>query len=217
MIKQIIFAFLLIVSFVMGQNVNAQSFAEREETAINNNSGAVSSKLLTDKDIEKNITEENLELQRKWVENNVFMPMGGLNVLDKKTADGTDRGHSVVVEINNDGRSRRAEKIFLYAENFRISSLMKNMTVCDVRFVVLANLDKKISQLDVKLLWPDMTTTLSFSNVMPNTPTYMDYTLMGDGCYSMDKMPNIVVNRCRVRGMSAVDCANSIVWLKAIK
>ena len=59
MIKQIIFAFLLIVSFVMGQNVNAQSFAEREETAINNNSGAVSSKLLTDKDIEKNITEEN--------------------------------------------------------------------------------------------------------------------------------------------------------------
>ena len=122
-----------------------------------------------------------------------------------------------MVEVNDKGESRRAEKIFIYAENFKISNFLKNTVSCDIRFVVLANLDNKITQLDFKLVWPEMTTTLSFSNIMPNKPTYVDYTLLGDGCYSMDKMPNIVVNRCRVKGMSAVDCANSIVWLKMNK
>ena len=38
---------------------------------------------------------------------------------------------------------------------------------------------------------------------MPNRPTYVEYALMGKGCYSMDKSPNIVVNRCRGKGISA--------------
>ena len=37
---------------------------------------------------------------------------------------------------------------------------------------------------------------------------------MGEGCYSMDKIPNIVVNRCRVSKMSARDCASKIRWLR---
>jgi len=124
------------------------------------------------------------------------------------------RGKSLVVEINGEGESRRPEKIFLYSENFKISTIAKNTTSCDIRFVIMSNLDRKLNQLDVKLVWPNMMTTLSFSNIMPNTPTYMDYTLIGEGCYTMDRMPNIVVNRCRVRGISAVECANKIVWLK---
>ena len=92
---------------------------------------------------------------------------------------------------------------------------MSNMAACDVRFIVLTNLDRKLVSLDVKLVWPGLTTALSFSNVEPNTPTYLDYTLMGNGCYNMDQMPNIVVNRCRVRGMNSAECADKIVWLSA--
>jgi len=62
-----------------------------------------------------------------------------------------------------------------------------------------------------------MTTTLSFANVAPNTPTAYNYTLMGDGCYTMDKMPNIIVNRCRVKGLSSAQCADKIVWLSDAK
>ena len=87
------------------------------------------------------------------------------------------------------------------------------MATCDVRFNILSNLDRKITQLDIKLVWPEMTTTLSFSNVDPNTQTYYNYSLIGDGCYDMDVAPNIIVNRCRIKGMTASECANKLVWL----
>ncbi len=80
-----------------------------------------------------------------------------------------------------------------------------------------SNLDRRLINLDVKLVWPNMTTVVSFANVQPNTQTYYNYALMGDGCYSMDKMPNIVVNRCRVKGMSSAECASNIVWLRDLK
>lgn len=171
--------------------------------------------VVSDAELEATLKKEKNELVKAQQEGATFVPGGGLDVMLIPTEDGTKRGGAAVVEIDKEGNSRRAEKIFLYYDNFKISGYMKDVPGCDVRFFILTNLDKKLVQLDVKLVWPEITTTLSFADVMPNTPTYMDYTLMGNGCYQMDKMPNIVVNRCRVRGMSSVDCANKIVWLKA--
>ena len=108
---------------------------------------------------------------------------------------------------------KRVDKIFLYYDEFKITNYISNTATCDVRFNILSNLDRKISQLDVKLVWPDMTTTLSFNNVSPNTQTYYNYALIGNGCYNMDIAPNIIVNRCRVKGMTASECANKLIWL----
>ncbi len=170
---------------------------------------------VSDADLSRALTEEKAALAEDQKLENVFIPGGGLDVLSRATEDGSKRGGVAVVEVNEEGRSRRASKIFLYYENFRMSSYMSNMAACDVRFIVLTNLDRKLVSLDVKLVWPGLTTALSFSNVEPNTPTYLDYTLMGNGCYNMDQMPNIVVNRCRVRGMNSAECADKIVWLSA--
>ncbi len=170
---------------------------------------------VTDAELSKALADEKTALQQERQLDQVFLPGGGLNVLERPTEDGSKRGGMAVVEINEEGRSRRADKIFLYYEDFRMSSYLSNSAACDVRFIVLTNLDRKLVSLDVKLVWPGMTTALSFSNVEPNTPTYLDYTLMGNGCYNMDQMPNIVVNRCRVRGMNSAECADKIVWLSA--
>ncbi len=168
--------------------------------------------VISDAELEKAIAAEREKIQQQaW--DGAFMPGGGFDVLSRPTADGSKRGGMAVVEVNDEGQSRRADKIFLYYENFKISGTLGRAATCDARFIVLSNLDKKITSLDVKLVWPGLTTALSFSNVMPNTPTYLDYTLLGNGCYNMDKMPNIVVNRCRVKGMNSADCADKIVWL----
>ncbi len=172
---------------------------------------------ITDATMQKALTEEQTQLEKERKLDEFFIPNGGLDVLNRPTEDGSVRGNAAMVEINQDGDSRRAAKIFLYYEDFRISGALGGATTCDMRFFVLTDLDRKLVNLDVKLVWPEMTTALSFANIMPNTPTYMDYTLVGDGCYSMDKMPNIVVNRCRVRNLSAAECAGKIVWLSAQK
>ena len=117
------------------------------------------------------------------------------------------------VEVDDEGRMKKSDKIFLFYDNFKIRSRMSKMAGCDVRFNILSNLDRKINQLDIKLVWPGLTTTLSFSNVSPNTQTYYNYALMGEGCYNMEKAPNIIVNRCRVKGMTSSECANKLVWL----
>ena len=143
----------------------------------------------------------------------VFIPEGELYRLNTPTNDGSQRGGQAFVEVDEKGRMKKVSNIFLFFDKFKVSNYLSNSAMCDVRFNVLSNLDRKINQLDVKLVWPDLTTTLSFRDVMPNTQTYYNYSLLGKGCYNMDKAPNIVVNRCRVKGMTSRQCADKLIWL----
>ena len=115
--------------------------------------------------------------------------------------------------MDKQGRMKKVTKIFLFYDKFRMLNTKAKIPTCNVRFNIVSNLDRKINQLDIKLVWPDLTTTLSFSNVLPNTQTYYNYALLSRGCYNMNKAPNIIVNRCRVKGMTATECANKLVWL----
>lgn len=146
-------------------------------------------------------------------EEDIFIPEDELYRLDTPTKDGSKRGGQAFVEVDDEGRLKKADKIFLFYDNFKMTSYLSRTAGCDVRFNVLSNLDRKITQLDVKLVWPELTTTLSFSNVSPNTQTYYNYALLGNGCYNMEKAPNIIVNRCRVKGMTSSECADRLVWL----
>ena len=147
-------------------------------------------------------------------EEEIFIPEGELYKLNEEpTFDGSVRGGQAFVEVDEKGRMKKVSNIFLFFDKFKVSNYLSNSAMCDVRFNVLSNLDRKINQLDVKLVWPDLTTTLSFKDVMPNTQTYYNYSLLGKGCYNMDKAPNIVVNRCRVRGMTSRQCADKLIWL----
>lgn len=104
--------------------------------------------------------------------------------------------------------------IFLMSDQFKLNRSMGGRVSCDIRFIVLTKLTEKLSNLSVRLKWPKIGTTLSFYDVTPNVATSFNYTLIGDGCYTMDKAPNIVVNRCRVKGLSQAQCAKKIRWLK---
>ena len=146
-------------------------------------------------------------------EEDVFIPEGELYRLDTPTLDGSTRGGQAFVEIDDKGRMKKTTKIFLFYDEFKILNPSAKVPTCNVRFNILSTLDRKISRLDVKLVWPELTTTLSFSNVLPNTQTYYNYALLSAGCYNMDKAPNIVVNRCRVKGMTSAECANKLLWL----
>lgn len=158
---------------------------------------------------EQKVAEENKEQQ----EEDIFIPEGELYRLNTPTLDGSVRGGQAFVEMDDKGRMKKVTKIFLFYDDFKITNYLPESGSCNVRFNVLSNLDQKINQLDVKLVWPGLTTTLSFSNVQPNTQTYYNYSLLGEGCYNMGKAPNIIVNRCRVKGMTAAECANKLVWL----
>ena len=131
------------------------------------------------------------------------------------TADGALRGRVAIRPVADNGMLTNGdENIFLFYDNFSINKTLGGVVRCNVRFVVLTTLNSKLSNLSVKLKWPNMLTSLSFNDVNPNVENYFDYTLLGDGCYSMDKIPNIIVNRCRVSKMSQEACAAKIRWLK---
>lgn len=148
-------------------------------------------------------------------EEEFFMPKDSLAQLKTPTLDGSVRGTSALQMIEKvNKRDPNQPEIFLFFDRFKIGRSLGGQTSCDVRFIVLTALDKRLISLDVKLVWPLMTTALSFNNVMPNTMTYINYTLLGNGCYDMDKIPNIIVNRCRIKGESSVKCAGKITWIK---
>lgn len=154
-------------------------------------------------------------------EGEMFMPNEGfIPITERPTLDGVERGRLAVIEMDENGNdvdpALSETQIFVYYDNFRIERSPTGRPACTMRFFVNTNLDRKLVSLAMRLVWPGISTSLSFENVAPNTPTYFDYALMGEGCYTMDQIPNIVVNRCRVRGMSAAECAAKISWLKAV-
>lgn len=171
--------------------------------------------LKTTEDVAKALQDEKEKIRQE--QEDIFMPGGGREKLSAPTIDNSKRGKVTVVEQNDKGETRSNTKIFLYMDKFGIAESINGMVTCNMRFVMITNLDQKLTSFDAKLVWPGITTVLSYANVLPNTPTAYNYTLMGDGCYTMDKMPNIIVNRCRIKGMSSAQCADKIVWLSDIK
>lgn len=108
------------------------------------------------------------------------------------------------------------ELIMLYMKDFSVYRSPSGRTRCSVRFAVLTTLPVKLSNLSYRLKWQGMETVLTFSDVEPGVENHFDYGLLGDGCYSMDRQPNIVVNRCRVKGMTQRECAGKIRWIKQV-
>ncbi len=181
-----------------------ESVANSDDNPVNQISQALS-KNMADGGAASEVAEQQTE--------DIFIPEGELYRLNTPTFDGSPRGGKAFVEVDDKGRMKKVDNIFLFYDNFKVTNYLASGATCDVRFNILSNLDRKITALDIKLVWPGMTTALSFADVKPNTQTYYNYSLIGDGCYNMDKAPNIIVNRCRVKGMTAAECANKLVWL----
>lgn len=114
--------------------------------------------------------------------------------------------------VGNDVEIDLEPKIFLYLRDYRIGRNMNGSVNCTMKFFVNSTLPEKITNISYRLKWPNMETALSFDDVKPNMPTYFEYSLLGKGCYDLDKAPNIIVNRCRVKGMSQKQCADAIRW-----
>ncbi len=134
----------------------------------------------------------------------------------RPTLDGVKRGTTSIYPIAYNGMQKAEDEplIFLLYSDFSVNKLLSGTVTCNVRFQIITTLDRKLTNLSIRLRWPEMETSLSFIDVPPNQMVHHDYTLIGDGCYSMDKIPNIIVNRCRVKGLSQKDCAAKIRWLK---
>lgn len=157
------------------------------------------------------------DLKAKVVDGNLKMDPPKI----AKTNDGSKRGDAGFVKVlKKDEKVNPKEDnslIFLYYSDFKMTRSYAGGIGCRVKFAVMTNLDQRLINLSVKLVWPDITTSVSFDNVSPNIENYFDYALFGDGCYNMDKIPNIVVNRCRTKGLTQAQCAQKIRWLSKSK
>lgn len=130
-----------------------------------------------------------------------------IDVKDKPKVD-------IVTITDKNGKRLDEEVILTYMKNFNVYRTPTRQVRCSVRFAVISTYKEKISNVSYELKWPKMFTRLSFTDIMPQMEYYIDYLLFGDGCYTMDKTPNIIVNRCRVKGKAQEDCAASVRWLK---
>lgn len=122
----------------------------------------------------------------------------------------------IVGAQNPQTANRFKKKIYIYYRDFNVSSTPSGRVMCHLRLSLLTNIPEGINTLDVRFKWPKMQTGMSFYDVKSNQETYHDITLLGDGCYSLDKTPNLVVNTCRIKGMSASECAAAVIWVKPI-
>lgn len=120
-----------------------------------------------------------------------------------------------IFQVTNQKKDEQKKpEIQLSMGNFSVSKGLNGILSCSMRFYVRSTVPERISNVSYRLKWPKMETPLSFDGVEAGTVLYRDYTLLGNGCYSMDVAPNIIVNRCRIKGMSQQECADLIRWVK---
>lgn len=130
---------------------------------------------------------------------------------DQAATAGTDNRPKITFSSNK--KKEDQELIMMYMKDFKIYRSPSGQTRCSVQFAIVTTLPVKLSNISYRLQWPKMDTVLSFSNVEPQVENHFNYSLLGDGCYSMDRSPNIVINRCRVKGMSQRACAAKVRWI----
>ena len=138
----------------------------------------------------------------------------------KSRQNASQKGKTTVVNTGKGGitfskndKKQDQELIMMYMKDFNVYRSPSGQTRCSMQFAVVTTLPTKVSNISYRLKWPKMETVLSFSDVVPQVENHFNYTLLGDGCYSMDKTPNIIINRCRAKGLSQRACAGKVRWI----
>jgi len=114
-----------------------------------------------------------------------------------------------------DGRRVEEEKeaIYFYYKDFKIVRDTGQLA-CDVRFVLVTRLAERLTNISMRVVWKKLGTRISFSGVEPGIENYADYRFYGDGCYSLDQLPNVTINRCRLKGRTQKECASLFQLMK---
>jgi len=110
--------------------------------------------------------------------------------------------------------NKPSPRIMIYFRNFKIDITPSGRVMCDFDLSIRNLTPNKINTLNAQFIWPAIKTGASFYEVPSLHERYISMTLMGKGCYTMDKVPNIVVNHCRIKGMSSEECAKAVRWVK---
>ena len=105
-------------------------------------------------------------------------------------------------------------KIEIYMQDFKISQGLSGILSCMMKVYVRSTLATPVSNISFRLKWPELEAPLSFDNIEPERAVFQVHAFAGKLCYTLDRTPNIIVNRCRVKGMSQQECAGHIEWVK---
>ena len=138
------------------------------------------------------------------------------NNMEERTAGGKKiiRSRLLTNEETNTQQGKLPPRVLLYFKNFKIDLTPSGRVICSFDLTMRNATPNKINTFNAQFIWPSIKTTGSFYDVPAKSERYLSLALMGKGCYSMDKAPNIIVNHCRIKGMSAEECSEAVRWIK---
>lgn len=137
----------------------------------------------------------------------------------EKQYDNSERKVFTLKMVNGDIviNDKAPRSILISYEDYKINKSFDNWIRCSIRVYVLNDLTEQINNFSFKLHWPEMNATVQMNRLNPGVRTYKDIVLLGEGCFNMDKVPTIEVNRCRVKGMTQDQCADAVKWFQSKK
>lgn len=134
----------------------------------------------------------------------------------QKNVNTPDSQNVQIKPVSNGYSEQTANKgaIKIYMRQFKVSQSLSGFVTCSMKLYVQSTLPNPISNLSFRLKWPTLETPVSFDDIPANATVNHGHSFVGNVCYSLDAVPNIIVNRCRVKNMSQQECANAIEWIK---
>ncbi len=206
----------LIVALMFSCNVYAQTFAPDSKNArqpVTSSATPKKDAAMQTKTNEKNAKNEPI-FDENGAPNIVVKNFDDLDKEETKTPRNERAVYSFKIIDGEPVFEDESRSILISYGNYQVHKSFDNWVRCSLRIYVVNDLTEKITNFSFKLHWPDMSTAVQMNKLNPGVSTYKDIVLLGDGCFHIDKIPTIEVNRCRVKGMTQEQCADAVKWFK---
>jgi hypothetical protein len=103
-------------------------------------------------------------------------------------------------------------RIGISKNSFKLKQDMMGRTICTFGVTLTSSLNKEIKSLALRLVYKQSAFAFIFRDVKANGSDEKYIRTNGDICYNLSGAPDIDINRCRIFGANANECAKRIIW-----
>ncbi len=94
-----------------------------------------------------------------------------------------------------------------------ITPTMKNFSYCTASVSLENGAGRMLKNLTVTLMYPPLSSQLSFSNVGPNQAQTQEITLLGEACQTILDVPVMEITSCQLDRTSVEDCKKRVEFV----
>lgn len=100
----------------------------------------------------------------------------------------------------------------IVAGSYKVFQSLAGITKCSFSVKLRSEINRQINMIALSLKYPDRSFAFIFRDIPEKGEQIKNITTVGDICYNLGGIPDISINKCKIKSASGDDCAKHIKW-----